>query len=306
MKIFPLYHKATGVNTVADATRINYNTETGVLGLSEANNVDIDLSGAIRRRAGYTKLSDGLCHSLFSCGTYGYCVLNGNLCYIDSTLAVSVIKNIGNFKTVYALNFDGTDERVFFTNGVVTGILYGLQVFPWVPSPYVGVNSTKAQITEYMPIVPPGQVLRIYNGHMYIARNNILYASEPFAYSWFDEKAAFVFEDRIVLVQGVVSGLYVATNKAVYFLAGSDPREFSLVKVYDYGAVEGTDQVVTAASLNLEAQGDAILFASTQGLCVGLPTGLVLNFTKAFIAFPQVSIGASLIDVNNKYTVTLA
>lgn len=305
MKIFPLYHKATGLNTLADQERINYDVETGVLGLSEAENVNIDLSGAIRRRAGYTKLQTGLCHSLFSCGAYGYCVLNGDLCYIDSTLAIKIIKSIGNFKVAYAAVFDGSDNRVFYTNGITTGILYADQVYTWEPSPYVGVDSIKAQITEYMPVIPPGQLLKIHNGRMYIAKRNMLYVSEPYAYSWFDEKAAFIFDKPITMLQGVLGGVFVATNNAVYFLAGPSPQEFSLVKAYDYGAIEGTDQVVTATTLNLETQGDVIIFTSTQGICLGMPMGIVLNFTKTFIDFPEVSIGASLINTDNRYITTL-
>lgn len=307
MKIFPLYHKATGLNTREDPERVGYDIETGVLGLTEAENVDIDLSGAIRRRAGYTKLTTGLCHSLFSCGTYGYCVKEGALCYIDKDLNITALKDIGNFKVAYVYNFDGYTDRVFFTNGVITGQLFGQQVFSWQPSPYIGINSTESQVVKYMPAVPIGHLLEIFNGRMYIAKDNMLYISEPFAYSWFDEKLAFIFDSRITILRGVLGGLFVATNKEVFFLAGSNPQEFSLVKAYAYGGIEGTDQLAQCSLLGIDIPGNGIIFASSQGLCIGTSTGQVLNFTQAFINFPQncSKIGASLINNNNRYIVTL-
>lgn len=305
----PLFNKAIGLNTVEDPTRVMYDAETGVLGLTRADNATVELSGAIKRRDGYTKLASGLCHSLFSCGLYGYCVKDGIIQYIDKDLTltpVTPIATVGNFKVSYVLSFDGTDDKVFYSNGVQVGVLKGLLSTPWTIESYVGVDSTRTQVVKFMPGIPAGHLLEIFNGCMYIAKHNMLYISEPYAFSWFDEKAAFFFDKRITMLRAVLDGIYIATDSEIFFLSGTSPSTFAFAKAFNSGVVEGTDKLVPATVVGLETASNVIVFATNAGLCLATQSGIVLNFTSKFIDFPASSIGASLLDSHNKYTVTIS
>ena len=95
--------------------------------LKEALNIDIDKSGGIQQRVGYTSLESGDFHSLWSDGEDCFAVKDDDLVRINSDLSTSVLQS-----DIYSpLTFDRADDLIFFTGEGVNGVISGEDVLPW-------------------------------------------------------------------------------------------------------------------------------------------------------------------------------
>jgi hypothetical protein len=97
-----------------------------------------------------------------------------------------------------------------------------------------------------MPM-PPGKIVRAFNGRLLVARGKLIYFSEPFAPALHRPVEGFIpFPDRVTMVRPIDEGVYVGTTKATYWLAGTDIAKAELVKAQDEGVAEASDSVVEA------------------------------------------------------------
>ena len=306
MNNVPLYRASVGLNDFLDSMRVPYNSETGALGFTIADNISYDITGAARLRDGYSLLYGLNAHSIFSCGEYGLVVALGFLFVVNSDLSGSILTNVVNQRMAYARHFDGQDDLVYLSNGSMTGIVRNRVLESWDVPAYVGPKTTESMVIEYMPRILPGHILGIFNGRMYIARDNKIYPSEPFAFSWFNREKAIVFKSRITMMQFVATGMYVSTADEITFFAGSGPEDFSRKRVYISGAIEGTDVKAPAVELGLQGQGAAIFFAvSGSGICSVDESGTITNHTEKKVVFPEGIIGSAYISAENEYIVTV-
>lgn len=306
MNKVPLYHGATGLNDFLDKMRVPYNSESGILGLSEADDITFDISGAIRRRDGFSLLFSSKTHSIFPCGDYGLCVSNGYLSVINPDLTITNKANVGNFKMAYARYFDGQDDLVYFSNGVVTGVVRNKEHGAWTVPAYAGPASTRAAVMELMSSIPAGQILGIHNGRMYVAQGNVLYPSEQYGFSWFDPSKAKVFDSRITMMRFVLGGAYVSTNSEILFLPGSDIEDFGKFRVYSFRAIEGTDVLIPGIDAAIQSQGDIFFFAASgRGICSADSSGVIVNHTENTVVFPEGFIGSAYINSRKEYVVTI-
>jgi hypothetical protein len=120
--------------------------------LSVGQNIDIDNSGAISRRAGYTSVPTvpaGAKHSLWSddLGTIAMYVSGANLCRVNSDLSATVIMSglTPNLRMVYRFE----NDRVYFVNGQQSGVYENGVVRSWGISPPNMFNAavTSGQMT---------------------------------------------------------------------------------------------------------------------------------------------------------------
>jgi hypothetical protein len=149
---------------------------------------------------------------------------------------------------------------------------------------------------------PTGYLLELFNGIMLIAQDNVLWYSEPFAYSWFDLAKNYIqFSDRLVMVKAVQGGIFVSTEKETFFYKGEAVKELQQLKVADYPAIEGTEASVSASKVGDGGiSGLAVVWASTKGICFGGPDGYFRNFTMRKLTYPAARYGAGLIK-DGKY-----
>ena len=308
MVIKPLYKATVGLNDKLDPMRGSYAEESGTVGLVKADNITIDTSGGISRREGYTNLLSSLTHSLFSCYDYGLCVNNNHLCLINGDFTLKILTNVdGTLKMAYARSFDATDDCIYFTNGKISGTVLNKSYQAWTVKPYVGVKSTEALTRTFASKVPTGQILEIYNGRMYIADGNIVYFSEPYAYSWFNMTSDYmIFNDQVTMVRGLTDCMYISTTEEIFFLEGASPKEFKQVRAFDAGVIEGTDIKIIASQYDIQAHDNALIFCTNgKGICTCDNGGQITNHTKTTLNFPEARIGCAYIDTNNHYVVTL-
>jgi hypothetical protein len=116
--------------------------------LEYATNIDIDKTGEIRRRDGYTPQIVGASHSVWANPqeTQGY-FAQGNLLYsLNANLGA---QQIAKLKAATPISFEQVNDRVYFSNGVDTGVIEQEAVRLWGVAP---PNLPSIEVgTGYMP-----------------------------------------------------------------------------------------------------------------------------------------------------------
>lgn len=286
-----------GLNNVVAPERL----EPGEL--QRAINVDIDDTGHVRRRRGATRLSPEAHHSLFEAadGTL-YVVKDGVLSrLLPNNATVSLGVAVGSRPVAYVQ----VGQHIFFSSGAMSGVIYpDDQVGPWGAS--TGQNvwvSPVVRPTETLPdtrgklLGPPpmATLLEYFNGRIYLANDSTLWATELYLYHYVDKTRNFQqYEAPLTMMGAVGNGIYVGTETAVYFLSGSftEMRRETVLRV---GAIRGSMVRVPAEAASppqLRENGisqtrPAIVFATPDGLCLGLDGGQCYNLTEQRMVFPD-------------------
>jgi hypothetical protein len=132
----------------------------------------------------------------------------------------------------------------------------------------------KALRTQFMEPLPAGHLMRRYNGRMYVAVDNVLFFSDALRYHLYSPEREFiVFPERITMIEPVVDGLYVSSDR-VYFLQGGDPTKYSLNPATPVKAVEGTSLVVPGHLFPaLKISQNVAYWFTEHGPYVGAPGG---------------------------------
>jgi len=295
METVPIFRGSSGLNTTVDPVRIGFNAETGVTDLAIAVNVVHDKTGRPSRRPGYTALQTGAFHSLF-CDDGECCVGQGNLLYlVNSDYTLTGIRSgmSGNW-----IDYAQVGPRIYYCNGIENGIIENRLSYSWPENTYVGPETTR----QFFP-APVGQHLAHFSGRMYIAEGGTLWYSEPYAYGLYDKARGFVpFTSRIIMVEPVENGLFVSDKKAIWFLEGTNPKEFTITQKTNFPALEWSASIerVEIANMGFDVTGLGVLFGSTKGALLGMPSGQIINLTEEKAIYPSIgSRGAGLLKGDN-------
>lgn len=299
-----LFAGALGLNMRHDPARVKFDPETGVQELPEAVNVDVEDSGRVTRRKGFTLKRAGAAHSLFSYA--GHCFF----CSGDSLYQLRPdysARSLG-YGLTSGLRMShapvGTD--IFHCNGVQNGVIDLLRgsVKAWRGGAYVG-----PPLAYQIHPPPVGHLVDVFGGRVLLAVDNALLHSLPFAPYWFaPQRNAVRFGSTLTLMQSVQDGVWVSDEHAAWFLAGPDPDQWGMVMKAPYPAVAGTQAAVDASMVGELAQrgidGKAVMWASREGVCVGAAGGVFLNLTQDTVCLPEAATGAGIWR-NGRYAVSL-
>lgn len=289
-----LFKQCIGLNNKADPSDLIADPESGLCELAKAVDVDIARSGKrISRRKGYTRIFTGKWHSLFPFGNNCLGVADGNLVALHRDKSYTIIQDIDASAKV---SYVAVGDRVYFSNGIDKGYVIGTESFPWEVAEYVGPPTDKLLVG---PLA--GHLLENYNGFMFIAVENFVFISMPFNHHSYCMQDYLAFPSRVRMLRAVKDGLYISDDTKTYYLNGADPREFFQTIVSDYPAIPGTDVIVQGAKIG---KGDILervaMWTSQEGICIGGPEGLFLNFTEGRIVLPDSAQGAG-ICIDDKY-----
>lgn len=293
-KTLPLLKASTGLNVKVDPTRIEYNPELGVTDLSAAYNIVLDSTGRVSRRKGYEQKISGNYHSLFSCGNYAVGVTGDALQVIEHDWSTSNIRNVTKGAR---MDYVREDEKVYYSNGFEIGYIKDKLSYGWQDQSYVGPDTVR---TFSSP--PAGHLLEIYAGRMYVARENVLFFSEPLAYGRFDLARGYIpYESRIQLVKAVSNGIYVGDEDRIFFEGGSGPRDFIHSVVADYPAIlrAVAVELVGGSRFGLQTAAMFAVLGTKRGLCIAGPDATFINLTEEKLAYPDVSRGSALVRDDN-------
>lgn len=291
MASVPVFRSARGLNNRVEPNRLKY-AEDGSCELAEAVNVIIDDSGSVKRRYGITPVFvTGPCHSLWSWGPFCLFVSEGNL-YRRMSVGSNVLvySGCGDAPMHYA-EFAG---RVYCSNGSFRAKLYGMSIESWdavVPAQY-------RSDTRTLGIPDSFTLLCAHAGRMYAADGQFLWESEPALPGCYDlGGGAMSFESEITALVSVRGGIYVSTAFQTYFLNGSSSKDFVRVEAHPSPIVPGTAQIIAGDELGNGdmAQGQAAIWVSRDGVCVGDASGNVTNVTSRRLVFDQASSGAACV-----------
>ncbi|MBF0487796.1 MAG: hypothetical protein HQK98_06515 [Nitrospirae bacterium] len=137
---------------------------------------------------------------------------------------------------------------------------------------------------EYPPLA--GQLIEYFYGYMLVARENVLFYSEPYRYESFRYESNFmVFDDRITLLCSVKDGLFVGTETGIHFLQGTDLPKITKYSVAGYGAIYGTQE-------RGKPFADVVYCSSRRGQCKLSTGGTLENLTDGVVYFDTGDYGA--------------
>jgi hypothetical protein len=312
----------SGLKNTVDATHL---TEKE---LERAVNIDLNDLGGPSRRRGRTLVSSGAFHSLFTTESGKVLgVKNQTLGVVNPDYSfVPMQTGIGAQPPVSQLAYVQVGDQVFFSSPNECGIISesAETVAPWGPaadiwlSPVINPTAGLPAIAGRLLGKPPlASWLTYWNGRIYLAQDNLLWATELYLYSVVDKtKNFFQFEAPITMLAAVGDGVYVGTEEGCWFLSGSTLKELKRVRVLDSPVIPGS-MVYMPAELANPPQVDlgqdtpvslAILFMTANGYCAGQNGGQCFNLSESKMIFPQASSAAALYrkqDGINQYVAVL-
>jgi hypothetical protein len=291
-----LYSGSAGLNNKVDPKRISFNPQTGVIDLATAYNVDIDASGRISRRKGYTTTAvTSNIHSLFCDGGDCFYVSGTSLYKLneDHTSALVVTGLAYGIRMWYVQ----VGYKTYYSNGYQLGYVEGGVNHTWEAGTYVG-PTTYVQYSN----PPLGTQLEVHSGRMYIVQGKTLWYSEPFWHGGFDLASNFVsFYSNIQMVKAVNDGLYVSDEYNTFFLRGHNPKEFTIKMVDKAAAILGTAVKVPGRDVgrikyeyNQGKPGRVVMWTTRHGICIGMDSGEFNSLTEDRLEFPSALVGTAV------------
>jgi hypothetical protein len=274
--------------------------ESGSTELSSAINVNVNETGEISRRNGLTATDrTEAVHSMFCDGGDCFFVSGAYLYRLNtdySRLAVRSGLTVG-----LRMSYCQVLEKTYYMNTAELGVIIDGVSYVWYAGAYVGPTTTRRFSNP-----PVGQLLTHFNGRIYIAKNDTIWYSEPFAYNWFDMARNFIqMGEYIKMLRAVSGGIYVGLNRRVFFLAGTEPSDFIIKTVSDSPMVLGTDIYVFGTDIGDGSIGErVVMWTASNGVYVGQSDGTVVNVTRNRLSLPLASMGCSVYN-NNRYITIL-
>lgn len=207
-------------------------------------------------------------------------------------------------------------DKIIYLSGTNGETLYRAAVIPnsYVTYGYTG-NASDLKValrTQHAGPPPAGNIVRYFNGTMYVVAGDVVYFSDAYNPELFRIGENFLrFPGQVALFECVKNGIFVATTDIegddpetaamTWYLAGGSPADFDSTIVFDYGAIPNTAAKCTAALITSpEASettkiGEAIVWTSRHGVCVGYNGGSANNLTESQYSFPYAQRGAGIV-----------
>lgn len=178
-----------------------------------------------------------------------------------------------------------------------------------VPASTTGVDVTSAASalplnTQWQDKPPAGQALAYANGRIYIAQGANIFATTPLGYEYVDLRDFLALDgSRVRLLAGVDGGLFAATDQAAYFLRGKTFEDMEMTILATKGGVAGSVVYVDgerATGIKELAGKRCAMFATGDGVLLGMPDGNVINMTQERYRFAVGVAGAAIFHENLK------
>lgn len=132
--------------------------------------------------------------------------------------------------------------------------------------------------------MPPGSIVRHFNGRMLVAAGSLLYFSPPYRYGLYEPASGYIpLPAEITVMEPCDNGVYICADKT-YWLP--DFNGSKLQELLPYGALAGTSVRSPA--------GKVAYWQSQRGLVMADLVGGVKNLQEAAVALGPAVSGASL------------
>lgn len=136
--------------------------------------------------------------------------------------------------------------------------------------------------TQYLRQMPPGRIVRSWQGRLLVARGRSVCISEPMRYGLYSPRHGFVQEPHpITMLRPVEGGVYVGTRAGVAFYRGSRPADWTRINLGAAPPVPGSDATVEASALDPRLEvgttTEVALWLSAKGFVIGTAEGQLLQ-----------------------------
>jgi len=273
-----------GLNNVTDPLRL------GLSWLAQADNVDITATGAIKKRAGYSKAFTGAITDAYSTLDFSrlFVVDGGTLkAMTGPASAVSLLTGL----SPAPMHWTEVNDQVFFNNGIDSGIIQpDNEILPWRGSHLADIEFLNAAGEGVDPLFDPlpvgADVIQHWRGRIYAAHymsvegQSAVWFSQPLGYHLFSLDSDFILvPGRVRMLAPHDSALLIGTEGRIYAYNGE-----RLDQLAPYGVVPGQ---------HWDRDDGRVLFWSLRGLCAALP---FVNLTEKQISVsPGLSAGGALV-----------
>ena len=219
-----------------------------------------------------------------------------------ATLAIEVTTSQRGAITLSSIpqNSEATHVRIYCTEPGGQ-VLREFAEIPMGTTSYVITRTVQGRVleTQFMRRLPPGRIIREYNGRLYTADGDTLYYSEALRYGLYAPANNFIrFAEPVTIVQPVVNGMFVVSDKT-YFLSGDNPKEFRQIVVSDQKGIFGTGQTFRGSVFDPELVGDVAYWYSPVGAMLGLPGGVLRPLMEGSVALPEYEEGVTALREEN-------
>jgi hypothetical protein len=179
------------------------------------------------------------------------------------------------------------------------------------PAPVAATDTVITDAPQALPLAtqwqdkpPAGQALAYANGRIYIAQGEFIFATTALGFEYVDLRDYLSLDgSRVRLLAGVEGGLFAATDIAAYFLRGKTFEAMELTVVSNQGGVAGSVAYVDgarASGIKELAGKRCVVFATGDGVLLGLPDGSVMNLTQERYRFAIDAAGAAVFHETDK------
>ena len=140
--------------------------------------------------------------------------------------------------------------------------------------------------------LPGGRILGHHFGRLLSVTGKYLFHSLPWAFGLYRPAYDYIpAPENITLIASTPGGLFIATDKETYWLAGADLTATTMTRVAPYGAVEG--------SLSRSPDDNSLMWFTQNGPVRAAPDGSLTLLQDKAIAFPSANRGTSMIRETN-------
>jgi hypothetical protein len=268
--------------------------------LAEAVNVNVGDTGDISVRPGQEIVSAGTFHSLF-CD-------NGDCFVIQDRTSDAALYKIGTDLSLTGvrsglmkgarISYWQDGDKTYYSSAHQNGFIEGGISYPWPANPHTGVETVRA----FFP-APLGKHICIFQGRMWIASENVIWISEPFAYGKFDmARRFFQFQSNVTMVKPVQAGVWVSTETETMFVRAADKfDDIKLEQKSAYPAHEYSECVglLDLSKTDLQIPGQSAIWSSDDGLIVGSSDGSLVVITRNKLVYPKGTQGATVANCFN-------
>lgn len=260
----------------------------------EAKNVDFTGSGGMRRRRGFSQIAAGDFRSVWSDGVEHLVSKGGWLCRFDPAgPSFAPLIEVGTRRLSYASSVGA----VYFSNGQLIGKVQGptatilAQTGTYTRSPSF---LDPAEEEAFYSAPPPGEEIEFFAGRLWVANKEALWYSEAFFPERFDLRKNFLPWANVRILAYVRDGLFVGTDREIWFLGGTDPKALRPVKVASHGVVTGTKCYVDGTKFRMDGVSpQAVAFETPKGKVLAADGGRLIQLTEQVVSYDPGEEGAT-------------
>jgi hypothetical protein len=193
--------------------------------------------------------------------------------------------------------------EIYWMNGEVRGIFNcptGV-CRDWVARDYVGPETNRT-----FSDVPIGTCLVHYQSRLYIAQGNVVWYTEPYAYSWVDRARNFLMFPGVPTdMFSSKEGMFVSIleKDTTFFVTGNTAKDLTPRPIAP-AIIPGTLSKIKGSEVGMDSEEIVFLGTTKQGIILITGKGEVKNLTRNRLTYPATNKGAAAVT-SRSYIVSL-